>query len=494
MSIEAYKKLKKIFTEASISSDIEGVLHWDMATMMPANARKQRGNQLAFMAKIKHALLSSQNVEDLINDTNEDSLEIKDKVNFLEMKREHLFISSLPEDLVEALSKASSTCEGLWQQARKECNFKIVEKSLNELINLTIQESDILSEKLQCSKYESLVQKYEPLANIEHISDVFEDLKPFLLNSIEQIIEKQKKDTFLTINHTISHETQNDIANSLMKIVGFDFSRGRLDKSEHPFCGGGTEDVRITTRYSEEDPFSSLEGVMHETGHAMYELGLPKEWQHQPAGRARGMTMHESQSLLIEMQITRSLAFKKFLSNFLKSSFNFSGDQWSAQNLYTLGTRVKKTYIRVEADEVTYPLHIMLRFNLEKMLINKTLKTKDIPDVWNLEYKKLFGIEIDNDSNGCLQDIHWYAGLMGYFPTYSLGALTSAQFANTIRIELPELDKDIEQGNFQTLINWLRKNIHEKASFFSTNEILEKVTNAPLNAKYFKEYITKRYL
>jgi len=233
---------------------------------------------------------------------------------------------------------------------------------------------------------------------------------------------------------------------------------------------------------------------MHETGHAMYELGLPKEWQHQPAGRARGMAMHESQSLLIEMQITRSLAFKKFLSNFLKSSFDFSGDQWSAQNLYTLGTRVKKTYIRVEADEVTYPLHIMLRFNLEKMLINKTLKTKDIPDVWNLEYKKLFGIEIDNDSNGCLQDIHWYAGLMGYFPTYSLGALTSAQFANTIRIKLPELDKDIEQGNFQTLINWLRKNIHEKASFFSTNEILEKVTNAPLNAKYFKEYITNRYL
>ena len=494
MSIEAYKKLKKIFTEASISSDIEGILHWDMATMMPANARKQRGNQLAFMAKIKHALLSSQNVEDLINDTNEDSLEIKDKVNFLEMKREHLFISSLPEDLVEALSKASATCEGLWQQARKECNFKIVEKSLNELINLTIQESDILSERLQCSKYESLVQKYEPLANIEHISDVFEDLKPFLLNSIEQIIEKQKKDTFLTINRTISHETQNDIANSLMKIVGFDFSRGRLDKSEHPFCGGATEDVRITTRYSEEDPLSSLEGVMHETGHAMYELGLPKEWQHQPAGRSRGMAMHESQSLLIEMQITRSLAFKKFLSNFLKTSFNFNGNQWSARNLYTLGTRVNKTYIRVEADEVTYPLHIMLRFNLEKMLINKTLQTKDIPEVWNEEYKKLFGIDVDNEANGCLQDIHWYAGLIGYFPTYSLGALTSAQFANALRKELPELNKEIEQGNFNPLIDWLRKNIHEKASFFSTNEVLEQVTNSPLNAKYFKEYITKRYL
>ena len=351
-----------------------------------------------------------------------------------------------------------------------------------------------MSERFQCSKYESLVQKYEPLANIEYISNVFEDLQPFLLSSIEQIIEKQKKDTFLTINHTISPDTQNDIASSLMKIVGFDFSRGRLDKSEHPFCGGATEDVRITTRYSETDPFSSLEGVMHETGHAMYELGLPSEWQHQPAGRSRGMAMHESQSLLIEMQITRSLAFKKFLSNFLKTSFNFNGNEWSANNLYTLGTRVNKTYIRVEADEVTYPLHIMLRFNLEKMLINKTLKIKDIPDMWNEEYKKLFGIDVDNEANGCLQDIHWYAGLIGYFPTYSLGALTSAQFAYALRKELPELDKEIEQGNFKPLIDWLRKNIHEKASFFSTNEVLEQVTNSPLNAKYFKEYITKRYL
>ena len=494
MGIETYRKLKKIFTKSSIASDIGGILHWDMATMMPVNARKQRANQLAFMTKIKHALLSSQKVKDLIENTNEDSLDIKDRVNFQEMKREHLFISSLPEDLIEALSQASATCEGLWQQARKECNFKIVEKSLKELINLTIQESDILSEKLQCSKYESLVQKYEPLANIQHISDVFEDLQPFLLTSVEKIIEKQKKDIFLKINNTILPETQNDIANSLMKIVGFDFSRGRLDKSEHPFCGGATEDVRITTRYSEEDPFSSLEGVMHETGHAMYELGLPKEWQHQPVGRSRGMVMHESQSLLIEMQITRSLAFKKFLSNFLKSSFNFNGKQWSASNLYTLGTRVNKTYIRVEADEVTYPLHIMLRFNLEKMLINKTLRTKDIPEIWNEEYKKLFGIDVDNEANGCLQDIHWYAGLIGYFPTYSLGALTSAQFANALRKELPELDKQIEQGNFKHLIGWLRKNIHEKASFFSTNEVLEQVTNSPLNARYFKEYITNRYL
>ena len=492
--INSYQQLKEIFRQASIVSDIEGIVHWDMSTMMPVNARNQRSDQLAFMAKLKHKLLSSNQVNDLIGETNINKLSIKDKANFHEMKREFLYISSLPSDLIEALSKASAKCEGVWQNARNECNFKLVQDPLEELVNLTIQESNILGEKFMCSNYEALVQKYEPSANINHISKVFDDLQPFLLKAADQIIEKQKNEIFLDIKNLISTDVQSTIANVLMKTVGFDFTRGRLDTSEHPFCGGATEDVRITTRYSKENPLSSLEGVMHETGHAMYELGLPREWHHQPVGRSRGMAMHESQSLLIEMQITRSLAFKKFLSNILKTSFNLTGEQWSAENLYTLGTRVNKNYIRVEADEVTYPLHIMLRFNLEKKLINGLLKVKDIPDMWNIEYKKLFGVEVDNDSNGCLQDIHWYAGLIGYFPTYSLGALTSAQFANSLRNELPDLDKEIERGNFQQLIEWLRKNIHEKASFFSTNEVLEQVTNSSLNAKYFKKYITNRYL
>ena len=491
---KSYRELKKIFHEASIAADIQGILHWDMATVMPSMTRKQRSNQLAFMSKLKHEMLSSKKIGDLINETNEDNLATKDKINFYEMKREYFLASSLPRDLIEAFTKVSAKCEGKWQEARNECNFSIVEKSLDNLIKLTIEESDILSEKLECSKYESLIQKYEPFAKLDEISDVFKDLKLFLLNSLDFIIEKQKKDNFKKINNLISVKTQEDIAKSLMKIVGFDFSRGRLDKSAHPFCGGATEDIRITTRYSVENPFSSLEGVMHETGHAMYELGLPKEWHHQPVGRSRGMAMHESQSLLIEMQITRSKAFKSFLSNFLNKSYNLNGSEWSSENLYTLGTRVNKTYIRVEADEVTYPLHIILRFNLEKSLIDKSLKTKDIPEAWNEEFKKLFGIKVNGDANGCLQDIHWYAGLIGYFPTYSLGALSSAQFASSLRKDLPKLDKNIEQGNFKPLFKWLRHNIHSKASFFSTNQILQQVTNSSLNAKYFKEYITNRYL
>ena len=492
--LRPYRKLKEIFAEASISSDIQSILHWDMATTMPENARNQRGEQLAYMSKLRHEILSNDNVIDLIQKVDVSNLELNDLANFNEMKREHLFLSALPVDLVEALSKASATCEGLWQQARKECNFSLVSKSLEELINLTKQEANILGDKLNCSPYQALIQKYEPLANVDQIKNLFDDLKPFLIESIDNIIDAQKNEIFIPFNKGILPETQHAIAKFLMKKIGFDFTRGRLDKSEHPFCGGATEDVRITTRYSDVNPLSSLEGVMHETGHALYELGLPKEWHHQPAGKSRGMAMHESQSLLIEMQITRSLAFKKFLSSLLKESFNITGKEFSFKNLYKLGTRVKKTYIRVESDEVTYPLHIMLRFNIEKMFFDSDLKVNDIPDVWNDEYKKIFGIDVDNDTNGCLQDIHWYAGLIGYFPTYTIGALTSAQFANKLRKDIPDLDNKIEKGDFKSLIKWLKTNIHEKASFFSSDEILQKVTNSSLNAKYFKEYITNRYL
>jgi len=331
-------------------------------------------------------------------------------------------------------------------------------------------------------------------SQIKLIANIFNDLQQFLTPLIDTIIEKQKSQKILPIQNKISESLQKDIAKYIMKIIGFDFKRGRLDKSVHPFCGGSTNDVRITTRYNEDNPFSSLDGVMHETGHALYELNLPEKWSHQPVGKSRGMAMHESQSLMIEMQITRSQAFKKFLSKLLKNKFNIFDNTFESENLYLLGTRVEKSFIRVESDEVTYPLHIILRFNLERKIFNNEISVKDIPDAWNEEYNRLFDKKVENNNDGCLQDVHWYAGLFGYFPTYSLGALTAAQFASQLRVDQPELDSNIEKGNFDELIKWLKINIHEKASFFSTNEVLEQVTNSSLNAKYFKNYINNRYL
>ena len=492
--MKAYKKLKEIFREASISSDIAGILHWDMSTMMPDNSRNHRAEQLSYLSKLSHDKVSSNQVRDLIFEAKNDDLNNNDLHNLREIEREHKLASSIPSDLVQKISRTSAKCEGEWQEARKNSNFNLIKKSLGELIKLSKEEANILGKVFDVSPYEALVNKFEPGSNIKLIANVFDDLQQFLTPLIDTIIEKQRYQKILPIKNKISENLQKDIAEHIMKIIGFDFKRGRLDKSVHPFCGGSTNDVRITTRYNEDNPFSSLDGVMHETGHALYELNLPEKWNYQPVGKARGMAMHESQSLMIEMQITRSQAFKKFLSKLLKNKFNIFDNAFESENLYLLGTRVEKSFIRVESDEVTYPLHIILRFNLERKIFNNEINVNDIPDAWNEEYKRLFDKKVNNNTDGCLQDVHWYAGLFGYFPTYSLGALTAAQFASQLRVDQPELDSNIEKGNFDELIKWLKINIHEKASFFSTNEVLEQVTNSSLNAKYFKNYINNRYL
>jgi len=490
----AYTKLKEVFREASLSSDILGILHWDMSTMMPSNSRNQRAEQLAYLSKLSHDKISSNEVRDLIFDAKNEDLNQNDLHNLREMEREHKLTSSVPSELVQKISRTAAKCEGEWQEARKNSNFNLIKKSLDELIYLTKEEASILGEEFNLSPYEALVNKFEPGSNTQLIANVFDDLQQFLTPLIDTIIEKQKSQKIFPIQYKISENQQKDISEHIMKIIGFDFKRGRLDKSVHPFCGGSTNDVRITTRYNKENPFSSLDGVMHETGHALYELNLPMKWSHQPVGKSRGMAMHESQSLMIEMQITRSLAFKKFLSKLLKNKFNIIDNSFDPNNLYLLGTRVEKSFIRVESDEVTYPLHIILRFNLEKKIFNNDISINDLPEAWNEEYKRLFDRKVEKDTDGCLQDVHWYAGLFGYFPTYSLGALTAAQFASQLRIDLPELDLNIEKGKFDDLVKWLKTNIHEKASFFSTNEVLEQVTNSSLNAKYFKNYINNRYL
>ena len=490
----SYDKLKQIFHEAALSSDIAGILHWDMSTMMPKNSRENRAEQLSYLSKIRHQLISSPNVGKLIENAKEEKLDNENSSNLIEMEREYIMSSSLPSDLVEKLSKASAKCEGIWEEARKKSDFKIVEPHLEELVKLSKEESLILSDKLHCSPYEALINKFEPQSKEKDIKNIFENLETFLVPLIDQIIQKQSEEKLISINNLMTVEQQKEIGLYLMKSIGFDFTRGRLDTSQHPFCGGAYQDIRITTRYNENDPFSSLEGIMHETGHAMYELNLPEKWKYQPAGQSRGMAMHESQSLLIEMQITRSKSFKKYLSHILKNKFELKNECWNFENIYKIGTRVNKSFIRVESDEVTYPLHIILRFNLEQKIFNDEIKIRDIPELWNQEYKKLFGKEVDVDSNGCLQDVHWYAGLFGYFPTYSLGALTAAQLASQLRVDNINLDDQIEEGNFTELLKWLKINVHSKASFYSTNDILEQVTNSKLNAKYFEDYIKNRYL
>ena len=490
----AYKDLKNIFYKNSIISDIDNILQWDLSTIMPEKSRENRVKQISFLNNLKQELFTSSKISKLFSSVDEEKLRPNDKFNFREMKKEFFYYTALPKKLIEKKTTLSLSCEGIWRKAKQKKNYKLVSGELKSLLDVIKEEGEILSQKFDCSPYDALIKNFEESYSSKEIEELFKKLHPFINDTYEKIINKQSKETLIPISKNLTEQQQFEISKFFMKKIGFNFSQGRLDKSLHPFCGGGINDIRITTRFNKDNSFSAFEAVMHETGHALYEQGLPIKWKYQPAGKSGGMALHESQSLLIEMQIMKSKSFQKFFSKVLVNKFNLEGDEWDFKNLFKIFNRVKKSYIRVESDEVTYPLHIILRFNLEKKIIEDNINIDELPELWNQEFKSLFGMEVDSDENGCLQDIHWYAGLFGYFPTYTIGALISSQLAFRLRKEIPELDTDISNGNFKKLIQWLKKNIHSKGSFYSTKKILVDSTKSKLNVEFFQNYINQKYL
>jgi carboxypeptidase Taq len=280
----------------------------------------------------------------------------------------------------------------------------------------------------------------------------------------------------------------------LMERIGFDFAHGRLDISAHPFCGGTPDDVRITTRYNVEDFARALMGVLHETGHALYQRGLPTEWRLQPVGRARGMAMHESQSLLLEMQVCRSRAFSTYAAPIIRDAFGGAGPEWEVDALYRRQIQVRRGFIRVDADEVTYPAHVILRYRLERAMLGGDLRPADLPGAWAAAMREMLGVAADNDREGCLQDIHWYDGNWGYFPTYTLGALIAAQLFESVQRDVPGLMQTIAAGEFASLIEWVRERVHSKGSLLSTAQLVETATGQSLGTASFERHLRDRYL
>jgi carboxypeptidase Taq len=289
-------------------------------------------------------------------------------------------------------------------------------------------------------------------------------------------------------------EQQRQVAVRFMERIGFDFANGRLDVSAHPFCGGTPDDVRITTRYNENDFARALMGVLHETGHALYQRGLPVKWRLQPVGRARGMAVHESQSLLLEMQVCRSRAFLSYAAPILREAFDGQGPEWEPEPLYRRQTRVQRSLIRVDADEVTYPAHVILRYRLERAMLAGDLKPAELPGAWAEVMHELLGVTPESDREGCLQDIHWYDGNWGYFPTYTLGALIAAQLFEAARRDIPDLTQAIATGEFAPLRGWLHERVHSKGSLLSTAKLVEEATGRPLGTASFERHLRERYL
>lgn len=473
------------------------MLHWDQSVMMPPGSASVRAEQIAGLSLILHNMMTDPTRGALIAKAVEDTSELGSwrLANLNEISRGFARATALPADLVERKALLSSKTEMIWRHARKDNYFPSIVSSFEALLDLVREEAAILGDALGRTPYDALLDLYEPDLKAEDVEALFVTLQSSLPGLLNDVLDRQNAQSdLLPLDGPFPIQTQEALSREIMTALAFDFDTGRLDVSHHPFSGGVPGDIRITTKYDEESFIQALMATIHETGHAAYESGLPEEWRMQPVGRARGMVLHESQSLLFEMQAARSPEFVGYLAKQVSGTFGKSGKAWERDNLLRHYHHVSRGLIRVYADEVSYPLHVILRTELERKMIAGTLSVADLPDAWNAGMDTYLGVTPETDSEGCLQDIHWYSGAFGYFPTYTLGAMAAAQIYRAAVDNNPAVTVNLAQGDVSQLLSWLHEQVHARASRYSTSEILELATDAPLSPTAFLTHLKNRYL
>lgn len=492
----AYTRLERRFRRAAALGEAAAMLNWDRAAMMPKGGAGARAEQLAELHALRRDLLAQPGTDDLLDAAAADrSLDPWQRANVAEMRRICVHATALSEDLLMALTRATAACEAIWRDARANADFAAVLPAFETVLDLVREAARAKAAKLGLSPYDALLDEYEPGARAADIDRVFAQLERELPPIVAKALERQESRAQpIRPEGLFPVERQRQLALRLMAALGFDFDHGRLDVSAHPFCGGVPDDIRLTTRYDESDFASGLMSTLHETGHALYEIGLPRAWRGQPVGEARGMSLHESQSLLIEMQVCRSQEFFAFLTPMLGEFFAVGEPAWTPANLHALATRVRPGFIRVDADEATYPLHVIFRHRLEQAMLAGDLRARDLPVAWTAAMIRHLGLVPPTDREGCLQDIHWFDGAWGYFPSYTLGAMTAAQMFAAARRALPGLADEIARGRFAPLIAWLREHVHARAASVATGEIVAGATGRALDAGDFLAHLRARYL
>jgi carboxypeptidase Taq len=496
MAASPYEQLEQEFRRLHAFRGALSLLRWDAAVMMPRGSADVRGEQLAALETEHHALLTTPKVARLLERAEAGASQLEDwpLANLHEMRRQRDHAIATPPSLIARLAKATSRAEVYWVEAKKANDFKILAPHLEEVVHLVRDKAALLGQARGLAPYDALVDGFTPGISTADIDTIFKALSRKLPSLINQAIEVQAANPPMPLSGKFSVSRQRSLSIDVLKALGFPFDRGRLDESEHPFTEGVPGDIRVTTRFDLSDPFSGLLGAIHETGHAMYDLGLPMKWRDQPVGRDRGLALEESQSLLFEMNLCRSRSFVKYLKPLLDKYLQVSGPEWDEVNLYRHLIRVRRSLIRMDADELTYPVHIMLRYELEKKILEGSLPVADLPEAWNANLEQRLNIRPNGDVEGCLQDIHWAVGHFGYFPSYALGAVIAGQLNEAMRAARPALDEEVAAGHFGGVMDWLRDNVHGVGARLPVQELIKQATGKPLTAAAYLRYLEAKYL
>ncbi|MFO7841392.1 MAG: carboxypeptidase M32 [Fidelibacterota bacterium] len=492
------KRLKEILLNIQKLSSAASVLHWDQETYMPEGGGAFRADQLAYLSLLKHQMATGKKIRhELERHIDYDSGKIinitlsKDEKRLVQLVRKDLKkLTALPDDFVEEMSRHVSNSQQAWIKARKNSDFSAFSPYLEKMIALKKQEAEYYG--YEDKPYDALLDDFEPGMTTDRIARLFDGLKVRLVALVERIQAQEQIDATV-LKQKFDTKEQWSFGMKIAEAIGLDMKHARQDVSVHPFTIGlHPDDVRITTRLNEEALLSGLFSTIHESGHAIYEQGLSKEHYGTPLGESASFGIHESQSRLWENMIGRSREFWSYALPLLQTYFP-QLKETGLEEWYRMINVVKPSLIRVEADEVTYSLHIMLRFDIESRMINEDIKVSDLPDLWNAGMKEYFGIEPKNDAEGILQDVHWSMGGVGYFPSYAMGNLYGAQIFEQAKKDIPDLYGKTGAGDFLPLTTWLKKNVHLQGRRYDPEKLIEVISGKPLSPDPFMDYLEKKY-
>jgi carboxypeptidase Taq len=500
--VSDYKKLMEKTKQVFILGSAASIVHWDMETKMPPKGIRLRSEQLALLSRIGHKMSTDPEIghlsEKIMKQPGyEDLSEIQQRNVYL-IKKHYDEQTKLPEELVAETAKQQAITVDVWKKAKAAKDFSMFKPELEKMVALRKKAADILMKvKETATPYDALIDIFEPKTSAETITRIFRELREGLVSLIGKVQSSPKQPDVSILKRRVPADMQSVIAKSLANFLGYDTESkqagGRIDETEHPFTTGYYDDVRITTHYHEENFVSSIFSVLHEGGHAMYEQNLNPEWIFQPVGTSCSLGFHESQSRFVENIIGRS---REFWSYYLPKLKELTDNIFSAVDLDTFVhavNHVKPSKIRVEADEVTYCLHVIVRFNLERDLFAEKITVAELPEIWNQKYKEYLGVEIENDSEGVMQDTHWASGLYGYFPTYALGNIYSGQILAVMEKDIPDWADQIAKGNFQDIKQWLVKNVHSYGDLYDPTDLIKKIAGEKINVKPYSRYLNKKY-